>query len=80
MKKLLAFADTKAGLVVAAAAVAAVALYVAEKKVRDMGQAVNPLNDNNVFASGVDAVGAKLTGNERFKLGIWIYDVFHDDV
>jgi len=80
MKKLLAFADTKAGLVVAAAAVAAVALYVAEKKVRDAGQAINPLNDNNVFASGVDAVGAKLTDNERFKLGIWIYDVFHDDV
>jgi hypothetical protein len=81
MKKLLKFADTKAGLVVAAAAVAAVALYVAQKKAReaagDMGQAINPLNNDNIFSSGVDAVGARLTGDERFSLGVWIYDITH---
>jgi hypothetical protein len=79
MKNLMKFADTKAGLVVAAAVVGGVVLYVAEKKVRDMGQAVNPLNNDNIFAAGVDSVGANLTGDKNFKLGGWIYDVFHSN-
>jgi len=75
------FLDTKAGLVVAVAAVGAVGLYVAEKKAREaataVGDAIAPTNPDNIFAAGVDSFGASLTGNENFKLGGWIYDVFH---
>ncbi len=73
--------NTKVGMVVAVAAVGAVGLYFAEKKARvavaAVGEAIDPTNNDNVFASGVDKVGAKLTGNENFKLGGWIYDVFN---
>lgn len=81
MKKLMKFADTRAGMITAIAVVGAVALYVAEKKAREAigaaGNAVNPLNNDNVFASGVDSIGAKLSGNKNFKLGGLIYDVFN---
>jgi len=79
--KLIEFANTKVGMVAAVAVVGAVAVYVAEKKAREaasqIGQAINPVNSNNIFASGVDSVGAKLSGNKNFKLGGWIYDVFN---
>ena len=79
--KIETFLNTKAGMITAAAVIAAGALYIAEKKAAqvasDLGQAVNPLNDSNVFASGVDSVGAKLTGNQNFSLGVWIYDKLH---
>lgn len=80
--KLAKFANTKAGMVAAVAVVGVVVVYLAEKKAReaaaDIGQAINPVNNDNIFASGVDSVGSKLTGNENFKLGSWIYDQFHD--
>lgn len=74
--------NSKAGMVgvvvVGALAVLAVASYKAEKAVIATGEAINPLNDNNVFASSVDAVGAKLSGKSNFKLGAWIYDITHN--
>ncbi|WP_286269520.1 hypothetical protein [Thalassotalea hakodatensis] len=73
--------DSKVGMVLAVAAVGGVVLYYGEKKARAaaaaVGDAVNPINDDNVFASGVDAVGAKVTGNSNFKLGGWIYEQIH---
>ncbi len=79
--KLMKFANTKVGMVAAVAVVGGVALYLAEKKAReaaaDIGHAINPVNNDNIFASGVDSVGAKLTGNENFRLGAWIYDLTH---
>lgn len=71
------FLDTKAGMVVAVAAVGAIGLYFAEKRVRQAAAAVSPTNPDNVFASGVDSVGASITGNENFKLGGWIYETLH---
>ena len=70
--------DTKAGMVVAIGAVGAVALYFAEKKVREgaaaVGQSINPANSDNIFYSGVNYVGATLSGDEHWNLGGWIYN------
>ena len=75
------FLNTKAGMVVAAGATVLVLAYFAEKKVRavsnDVIDAIDPTDPDNIFATGVDNVGASLTGNENFKLGAWVYDVFH---
>jgi hypothetical protein len=80
--KIMQFANTKVGMVVALSAIAGLAVYVAGKQVvetvGDVGNAINPVNDNNVFAVGVDSVGAKLTGDVDFKLGGWLYDKMND--
>lgn len=79
--KLAKFANTKVGTVAAVAVVGVAAIYLAEKKAReaaaDIGQAINPVNNDNIFASGVNSVGAKLTGDQNFKLGAWLYDITH---
>ena len=57
------------------------ALYLkgkAEKAASDVVDAVNPVNQNNVFYGGVNAVGKKLTGDDSFTLGGWIYEVFNE--
>lgn len=81
MNKLMAFFNTKAGMIAAVGVVGGIAIYVAEKKAREAisatANAVNPLNNDNVFASGVDGIGAKLTGESDFKLGVWIYDAIN---
>lgn len=68
-------------MVVAAGATVLVLAYFAEKKIRAVSteviDAIDPTDPDNIFASGVDNVGASLTGNENFKLGGWIYDVLH---
>ncbi len=43
----------------------------------EVGQAVNPLNHDNVFAAGVNAAGAAVSGDADFTLGGWLYDVTH---
>lgn len=66
------------GAVLAIGVVGAIAIYHAQKKaietVAAAGQAILPTNPDNIFASGVDAVGASLTGNDDFRLGVWIND------
>lgn len=78
--------NTKAAQYAAVAAVAAVALYFIGKKivgaapgaVGAAAQAVNPVNPNNVFASGVNAVGGAVSGQGAdWSLGSWIYDLTH---
>jgi hypothetical protein len=58
-------------------------LFYAQRKaaqtVDDIGQAINPVNQDNIFASGVNAVGAKLSGNKYWSLGSWIYDITHNN-
>jgi hypothetical protein len=39
---------------------------------------VNPLNQNNVFAQGANAVVSAATGREE-TFGGWLYDVTHPD-
>lgn len=52
------------------------------------GQAVNPLNPDNVFASGVNAVGGAIVtdpagpgknADGSWSLGGWVYDVLNPD-
>jgi len=86
MNKLMKFANTKAGMIVAIGLVGSVVVVIAAKKATevvsdtaaDIGHAVNPLNDENVFSTGVDAVGAKISGDEHFSLGGWVYDLTHE--
>jgi hypothetical protein len=77
--KIAKLADSKVGMVLAIGAMATVAVYVVQKKAietaGDVGHAISPTNNDNIFAAGVDSVGAKLSGDENFKLGVWLYDV-----
>jgi len=78
------FLNTKAGMVVAVGATVLVLAYLAESKAKEVGSnvvdALDPTDPDNIFASGVDNVGATLTGNENFKLGAWVYDLFHEPI
>lgn len=75
------FFDTKSGMVLTIGAVGAIAIYFLKKDINNAaaaaGQSINPVNPNNIFASGVNNVGEVLTGNENFNLGSWIYDITH---
>lgn len=74
--------------VLALVAVAAVG-YVAWKgvpKLREAANAINPLNHDNVFAQGVNAVGGAIVtapdgagknADGSWSLGGWLYDVTH---
>ena len=81
MSKLTKIAASNTGAVIAIGVVGAALIYYAGKKANEtvvtVGNAVNPINNDNIFASGVDAVGAKLSGNENWTLGGWIYDITH---
>lgn len=45
--------------------------------VKAVGNAVNPVNHDNVFASGVNSVGGAITGESGFSLGGWLWDATH---
>lgn len=69
-------------LAVAAIGAAAVAALAAWKKgpqaIKDAANAVNPLNNNNVFAQGANAVTSSLTGRDE-TLGGWFRSVTSND-
>ncbi len=47
------------------------------------GEALDPANTDNIFASGVNAVGDILDDgvpDGSFSLGGWLYDISHDDI
>ena len=48
---------------------------------QDVAQAVNPLNNDNVFATTVNKVGGAVAGDDSggWSLGGWIYDMTHAD-
>lgn len=48
-----------------------------EKAAGALGDAINPLNPENVFARSVDALGGTLTGDPSWSLGSWLYDQFN---
>lgn len=56
---------------VAIGAVAVVLVWLAKKQIGAVANAVNPLNDNNVFAAAGNDLGAALTGDSNFSLGKW---------
>lgn len=47
--------------------------------VKTVGNAVNPVNPDNVFNQGVNKIGQEISGDKDFSLGVWIYDITHDD-
>lgn len=51
----------------------------AKDAVVEVGNAVNPLNQDNVFYTGVNNVGAKITGDKDFNLGTVTYDATHTE-
>lgn len=55
------------------------AVLIARKLAPALGQAVNPVNPDNVFHSGVNAAGAAITGDESFSLGGWFHDLLSSD-
>lgn len=73
------FLMTPAGQALVLAGVVGAAMYYGQKKAREAGQAIDPTSENNVFYSGVNAVGKSLTGQENFDLGGWLYDKIHGE-
>ena len=74
--------DYKGAAVVAVVGVA-VLWFVSRKAgeaVKVAAEAVNPTNRDNIFYSGVNAIGDALDdsdNNESFSLGSWVYDITH---
>lgn len=50
-----------------------------EKTAAQVGNAVNPVNPDNIFYGGVNEIGSSLTGDEHFSLGSWIYEKIHGE-
>jgi hypothetical protein len=51
----------------------------AKGAIKDAGQAINPVNRDNVFYSGVNSVGEAISGDKNFTLGGWLYDLTHSE-
>lgn len=68
-------------LILGAATVAGAAfiLWQGKKAVVAVGEAVNPLNDENIFAAGIDNLGGKILGDVNFSLGGWLWDITNED-
>ncbi len=50
----------------------------AKKAAETVTESLDPTSSNNIFASGVDKVGAVLTNDPNFRLGGWLYDKFNN--
>lgn len=64
------------------AAVGAVALLVLRNQAAKAAKAINPVNRENIFYRGVNALGDVVDdggSNDSFSLGAWLYEVTHDD-
>jgi hypothetical protein len=53
--------------------------HKAKETAKAVGHAVNPLNNDNVFYGGVNAVGESITGRKDWNLGVQIYEWTHPD-
>lgn len=47
------------------------------KAIKAAANAVNPVNHDNVFSSGVNDIGSAVSGDDSFSLGAKIYDWTH---
>jgi hypothetical protein len=68
---------------VAAITAAGIVVYMLLKEeaaavVGAVGDAIDPTNPNNIFHSGVNAVGENISGQKGWSLGGWIYDITHE--
>lgn len=79
--KLATIANSNTGTVLAIGVVGAIAIYYAKKQTGEaltsVGDAVNPVNSDNIFNRGVNNVVGILTGDENQTLGGWLYNVIN---
>lgn len=59
-------------------AVLGIAWYL-KRRAGDVGAAINPLSDQNVFYQGANSTVQALTGKTDVTLGTWIYDFINGD-
>lgn len=52
-------------------------VWAARKGAKEVGQALNPASDKNAAYRGANAIGATITGDEAFSLGVWFYDLLN---
>jgi membrane protease YdiL (CAAX protease family) len=57
------------------AAVAAVGLGYLYMKRKAIGEAVNPVSPNNLAYKATNGVGAAVSGDEHFSLGVWLWEL-----
>ena len=74
MKNIQKFANSTAGQVTIITAVGIGILYLVERKAYLAAQSVNPVNRDNIFNQGFNAVGAALTSEQDFSFGRWLYE------
>ncbi|WP_250655059.1 hypothetical protein [Alkalimarinus coralli] len=56
------------------------AWYMKNKTVEavgDVAEAINPVNQENIFYGVANAITQKLTGDEHDTFGTWLYDFFN---
>ncbi len=58
--------------------VVALAWYL-KNKIGDVAEAVNPLNNDNIFASATDSITANLTDGRHKTFGGWLFCKFNPD-
>jgi hypothetical protein len=79
--KLATIAKSNTGTVVAIGLMGAIAIYYAKKQAGEalssVGDAVNPVSQDNIFNRGVNNVVGVLTGDENQTLGGLLYDLFN---
>lgn len=44
---------------------------------KEVGEAINPTNYDNVFNQTVLSIGQEISGDNSWSLGGWIYDITH---
>jgi hypothetical protein len=74
-------ATSNTGAVLAIGLIGGFAIYYTTKKANEtivtVGNAINPVNQDNIFNRGVNSVVQNLTGDDNQTLGGWIYDITH---
>ena len=85
MNKTMQALNTKGGAVAVGVVGILIIGYIVKKQAEEaipeaakaVGQAVNPINDENIFYTGVNAIGGYISGEDNWKLGAKIYDWTH---
>lgn len=56
-----------------------VLFYSTRKSIAEAADTVNPINNDNVFARGADAIVTKASGGKFLSIGDFIFQVFNDE-
>ncbi len=85
MNKTIKALNTKGGAVAVGVVGILIIGYIVKKQAetaipeaaKAVGQAINPINEDNIFHAGVNAIGGYVSGEENWSLGAKIYDWTH---